>query len=333
VGVNRRAARLVPGVDRLFATLDATRAERDRLRQQRDGLREEQARLRSRVRDLEVWAAQTEQPSFLASYERLRRVRELAHREHGVLHPIWRVNGKDEGRRFAEEHGVRVPALLHPPTPLEEVLIPSAASFVLKPVRGAASRGVYVLRRHGADRFRSLREGQELGWADVLAQARALVAQGRVGERFLVEEAIPGTGTDELPHDWKCYCLGGRVELVLQKATRGPRTADARFRFWDRDLRDLGPVRHADRHDPTLPAPRHAEALIAVAERLAQQLPGPFVRVDLFEANDGPVFGEVTPHPGGTQRFVPEVDRRLGEAWERAEARALARRLRADDVL
>ena len=35
------------------------------------------------------------------------------------------------------------------------------------------------------------------------------------------------------------------------------------------------------------------------------------------------VFGELTPRPGGPHYFGPEHDQRLGELWERAQARLL----------
>ncbi len=109
----------------------------------------------------------------------------------------------------------------------------------------------------------------------------------------------------------------------MQREARSQGREGKRFKFWSPELSELGPVRHQDRYEASLPAPRHPRDLVAAAERIARALPGPFVRVDLYDVPGGVAFGEITPRPGGSQRFTPDLDRRLGEAWERALASEL----------
>jgi hypothetical protein len=312
----RRLARLVPGVSGLLATLDATRAERDRLRVQLEDARTERLG----------------EPSFFAQYERLRRVRAHAEEVAGRRHPIWGSNSKLAGRELARRVGVQVPELLGGPAPPGELLPPSGGGFVLKPVEGSTSRGVFAVIPEGGA-YRSVLDGSRLTWEELQGAAEAAVAEGSISEEFLLEELVAGSGPRTLPYDYKCYCFGGRVELVMQKDARDTRRSSrARFKFWDRTFADLGPVRHAERLDPTLPPPPHPTELIAAAEAIASVLPSTFVRVDLYDPPTGVVFGEITPHPGGLQRFEVGVDRLLGEAWERAEAATLVTEILGPDA-
>ena len=61
-------------------------------------------------------------------------------------------------------------------------------------------------------------------------------------------------------------------------------------------------------------------------------VPRGLLRVDLFEDEDGPVLGEVTPEPGGLVIVRSDVDRMLGQQWEDAEARLRVRFARAGQL-
>ena len=55
--------------------------------------------------------------------------------------------------------------------------------------------------------------------------------------------------------------------------------------------------------------------MISVATDLAARVD--FVRVDIYETNNGIKFGELTNYPGGgIEKFVPEsLDEALGTTW------------------
>lgn len=92
---------------------------------------------------------------------------------------------------------------------------------------------------------------------------------------------------------------------------RGTGKCPRRLALADRDRRPQGNPYASAGH----------QAFREAASKVARHVPTPFVRVDLYEAQDGPVFGEITPIPaGGTSQFVPEWDERLGRLWDRAVA-------------
>jgi TupA-like ATPgrasp len=290
------------------------RAEGDRLRKERD--------------------ESSAEPSFHALFESMKRQREWLQRDHSRRHPIWKANAKMAGRSLAASLGLSVPRLMAGPMPGERLEQPNADRFVVKPVEGHSGRGVYVLV-WDRGRLWSVLDDRPISWDEIRDRLAAEAEADRISREAFVEELIPGdppprsSSADDLPptlpFDWKCYCIGGRVEVVMQKDARGRRgNRGAQYKFWTRDLTELGPVRHQNRYDASLPAPRHPRDLVENAERVARALPGPFVRVDLYDGPVGVVFGEITPHPGGEQRFTPDLDRRLGEAWERALAAEMA---------
>jgi glutathione synthase/RimK-type ligase-like ATP-grasp enzyme len=320
-----RVGRRLPGIPGVASTLARTRAERDRLREERDRL----------LQELREFDAVRSEPSFYALYWSMRRQRRWLSSDHGLGHPVFAASPKMAGRSLAASLGIRVPRLLTGPTPTERLEEPDAERFVVKPVQGWTSRGVYPLVRDG-DRLWSVLDHRATSWEEVRGKLAAdqeeLAAVARAGgwrvaREALVEEMLPsGDPNRALPFDWKCYCIGGRVELVMQidRRARGATW----LKLWSPELTEVGPGRQEVPYDASLPAPGRPRELVEAAERLARALPGPFVRVDLYDAPDGVVFGEISPHPGGTNQFTPDLDRRMGEAWERALAAELARTLK-----
>jgi len=125
--------------------------------------------------------------------------------------------------------------------------------------------------------------------------------------RLLIERLL--TAKDgSVPVDYKFFCFYGRMELVQVDFERF--TAHSRALF-DRHFNRL-PVRYQfPSYGGAFEKPVCFEELVQLAERLAGG--EPFVRVDFYDV-EGPVFGEMTYHPGaGLEHFVPpEWDLRLG---------------------
>lgn len=248
--------------------------------------------------------------------------------ERGFDHPIWEFNDKLSNRELGELAGVRVPELLQGPCSLRRMTPPGRAA-VIKPVNGCSARGVVPLVPDG-DAYYNPRTNARMTWDDAVTQALAdkhtprNMRLLRIGHPdamrppWLLEEFVQGTGGG-MPLDWKAYCFGGRVEVVLQCRRLPMGRLDVQW--WDRDWQPLGDICPAKtyRLDETLPAPRDPNGMVDAFERVAALVDSPFIRVDLYESEQGPVFGETTPHPtGGTLRFAAEWDARLGAAWARA---------------
>lgn len=245
--------------------------------------------------------------------------------ERGFNHPIWEVNDKISNRELGELAGVRVPALLQGPCSLRRMSPPTRPA-VIKPVNGCSARGMVPLIPD-RDAYLDPRSGDRLTWDEAVERAIAdkhtprnvrLLQIGHpdaMRAPWLLEELIqsPGGG---MPLDWKAFCIGGRVEAVMQ-CRRLPR-GRLNIQWYDRDWRPLGDICPSGAYtlDETLPAPTGPDEMIDAFEKVAALVDSPFIRVDLYEDEHGPVFGETTPHPtGGTLRFIPEWDERLGAAW------------------
>lgn len=177
-----------------------------------------------------------------------------------------------------------------------------------------------VKSRHGCNQrafVRSLRDD----WEAVRRRSKAWMAQPyglwldewlylEIPRGLLVE---PFIGTDgQLPIDYKLYVFGGEVACIqvhLERETRH------RWMLFDRQWRRFSsPTR-----DPDPARPSSLDRMIEAAETLGQGFD--FVRVDFYEIDGAPRFGEMTFYPGsGLDPFdPPEIDLILGRLW--AEAR------------
>ncbi|KQN92702.1 hypothetical protein ASE95_08510 [Sphingomonas sp. Leaf231] len=138
-------------------------------------------------------------------------------------------------------------------------------------------------------------------------------------ERLLLIEPMIG---EEL-NDYKFFCFDGEVKVVQ---VDGGRFTDHRRSFYDRDWK-LQPFELAhDLIDGDVPRPRHFARMIELAETLSTGFA--FVRIDFYDLEAGPMFGEMTFAPGaGFERFSPDsADVMFGDWWKEA-----AQRTRRDD--
>ena len=142
-------------------------------------------------------------------------------------------------------------------------------------------------------------------WLDEWAYARV--------PRGLLVEPLIGDG-NALPLDYKFCVFGGRVafgQVHLDRAT------DHRWIVFDRDWCRVSPPTA----EPDPPPPATLARMIAAAELLARG--HDFMRVDFYEIDGRPRFGEFTVYPGSGLLPVlpPALDRRMGELWRRAHER------------
>jgi hypothetical protein len=270
-------------------------------------------------------------PSFLYKLHESTRVSDDL-RQHGMRMQVWQHNSKLAGYRLAERAGVALPKLFRESVDIDAITPADRAffgdRFVVKPHTGAFSRGVHLLVRRDADRFLDLVDGMERSWAELVTSFEDLISAGRVARRVVVEELLCPTSSMQdvtsVPDDWKIYCCYDRPVVVMQR--RLFESADAskwRFRYWTPEWDDLGAAMDPRRHGPHLEPPIDGRALIDAACAIGEALKAPFCRIDLYETDRGVVFGELTPQPGGPQRWRDDIDELLGREWEQAEARLI----------
>lgn len=222
---------------------------------------------------------------------------------------------------FAQSHGIRIPRLLglwDSPADIPWDDLPDR--FVLKSHTGAASRGVYPLHRIDG-RWFVVTHDEHIEPERIVKDLTALVDAGRIGGPFFAQELI-GEGRDNtLPTEIRVFGFYGEVGMVnVRRATQHGDNVGTRVRRFLEDGSD-GP-RHGLHDDDIVPPDVFAEA-VEVGRQLSLHIPRPYVRIDFLDDDGDLVFGELTPRPGGPHRFGPEHDARMGEMWERAQARVL----------
>jgi len=273
-------------------------------------------------------------PSY--TYKRLESARTLRlMHEYDCTDPVFSINGKDKTHDWARELGVRTPELVGIYADIADLPWDSVPErFVLKPFRGSTSMGVFLLERVDGG-WRDLNSGRVVASHDVEQEYRALVTSGAISadvlvERLIVDPRFPGLP----PIDYKIYTFYGRVGLIAAKAHGwdGRGGSVAAFKIFDSEWRDLGDAFAGIPLDPLIPAPVRAAETLELASLIGSAVPRGLLRVDLFEDEDGPVLGEVTPEPGGPVLVRSDVDQMLGRMWEEAEARLRVRLARAGQL-
>jgi hypothetical protein len=283
------------------------------------------ARRDERIRELEQHLASGDlltRPSYRARIHAERRLRELG-RELGVPSTSVIRHGKFWVYELAQSHGFDVPEQFgrwDSPAEIRWDLLPDRV--VIKSAFSSTSRGVVPLRRTDAG-WQVITRDTTLTDDQLTATLVELVETGRARAPFAAEEFLDqdGTGTG-MPTDVRALCFYGDVGVVaLRRSGEHANGSTTRFRFLDQHGADLLDAHPSQRVDQTIPVPPALEELVDAASRLSVAIRAPFSRIDMYQIGDRVVFGEVTPRPGGPQWFGPELDARLGEAWERALAR------------
>ena len=238
----------------------------------------------------------------------------------------------------ADKVGDHLLTTLHLATDDPAALLPSALprQFALK--ASHASGGVILVGDHVAptrrlpeprdDWDRWMVHPDSLDWDLMRAHCRCWLARRykpykqwasrSIPARILVEELLLVDGS--VPADVKFFVFGGRAGLILVDQDG---FGDHKRNLYTPSWEPFNDVRYGYPLGPAVPRPGKLEEMVAVAERLAQEVD--FVRVDLYELGDRVVFGELTIYPmDGVGPFEPaEFDAKLGALWpERSQSGA-----------
>lgn len=182
----------------------------------------------------------------------------------------------------------------------------------------------FVLKaRHGCNQRAFLRRDDDIApaaWFRLQARSAGWMRRGygawldewayRDIPRGLLVEPFVGTG-GELPVDYKIYVFGGHAAFVQVHLER---ERAHRWMLFDTAWKRVSaPTRDADP-----PPPFSLTAMIEAAECMGRGFD--FVRVDFYEVDRRPLFGEMTFYPGsGLDPFDPvELDAVIGAEWLRA---------------
>lgn len=235
----------------------------------------------------------------------------------------WKLDRKTQAYKFADHIGLRRPKNELKTYKLAEIEMPQSP-VVIKPVHATGSMGVYLV--YDKNNIFSARERIRLNsWSELKEDASKKLEASRMGRNFLlrkdewiIEELILNPKEDYLPpNDLKFYTFYGEVLIVLEIN----RAHSGKYRFWDANMEIAKTGKYENESDFDGEGFTREDLEIVVNASL--QIPTPFIRLDMLKGHEGLVFGEATPRPGRFHLFSDEYDRRLGEAYRKAEARIL----------
>lgn len=132
----------------------------------------------------------------------------------------------------------------------------------------------------------------------------------KIKPQILVEPFIGEVAS--LPVDYKLWTFNGKVHFIQVDTDRDSGHKRA---FFDKSWNKLPFSLEFPMEDRDISRPSSLDTMIKYAETLADDIP--FVRVDFYEVNHSPLFGEMTFYPeSGYGRFFPEESgRKVGALW------------------
>jgi hypothetical protein len=205
----------------------------------------------------------------------------------------------------------------------ESWVTPTLWSGSTLPERGARDWPVpFVIKSsHGSGHTIFVRDPQAIDWDAIETKTRSWVADSfgdvarewlytRIERQILVEPFI-GSG-DSAPLDFKFHVFGGRVEYIQVDVDR---FSDHRRAFYDRDWQRTDVELIYKMATTPIARPAALSEMMRGAELLAADFG--YVRVDLYDLDGEPRFGEMTFYPeSGFGRFSPDqADFALGALW------------------
>ncbi|EKD32359.1 MAG: hypothetical protein ACD_77C00116G0001 [uncultured bacterium] len=237
----------------------------------------------------------------------------------------WKLDNKKSAYQFADKIGLRRPVTDEKTYRFEEIKKPNGP-VVIKPVNSTGSMGVYLMFNESS--ILSAREGIYLNsWDELQRDARKKLDDGKSGknpllrtDKWMIEELVlSATGSTVPPNDLKFYCFYGEVVLVLE----ANRAQNNKFCFWDSGMNSIKTGKYEGKGQFFRDGSGFAQEDLNLVISASLQIPVPFIRLDMLKGHDGLVFGEATPRPGKFHLFNDQYDRKLGEAYRRAEDRIL----------
>lgn len=239
----------------------------------------------------------------------------------------WWVNDKLKLASFCKDNGLPTPkieAIWDHPRDID--LSSFGESFVLKPSVLHSARGVMVLQKTGEDRFHDSLTQRDLTQEAIIKEQTEYHEECKfkgtykifVEEKVVSEDAIGGP----IPLDYKIYCFYGIPKMVFQfNRNHKPKRA-AWFDGEFRPLRLSECIRSDWKHihHGVHILPSKWNEMLEIAAKASKLVNTPFMSVDMFSSNNGPLIGEFTPAPGGPYygemyKFTEEFDQEMGQAW------------------
>lgn len=125
-----------------------------------------------------------------------------------------------------------------------------------------------------------------------------------LAEELLVESGEAAVNSEDGLIDYKFMCFNGVVKCCFTCTGRFSEEG-MKVTFYDNEWNIMPFERSHPRETKPMQKPSCYEQMKAAAEKLSKDLP--FARIDFYEVNNHPYFGEITLYPGsGHEAFQPE---------------------------
>lgn len=229
---------------------------------------------------------------------------------------LW-LDNKKNAYKFSRRYNISPPKIYGEFNSMEAIdFSDHPENFVLKPLWGHSSKGVFVLRKTSdKEWFDSMRK-KTFTKDQILQQLKNELLGKAERSAYFTEEMMEDANGVEIPMDYKVYSFYGKVGLIMQKYVGVSNDRSTwRFKFYDADWNDLGPVKYHNLIDSELPKPEIADEIVEAAEKLSLESKVPFLRIDFYATRNGLRFGEFTPMPGGFDEHDVDTDMKLGDMW------------------
>lgn len=251
----------------------------------------------------------------------------IAKREEGVP---WFTGNKIKSYDFVKKFGVRTPELFYCLSAPDELIgkdLPER--FVCKPANLSSSQGVMVLSHKKGNAYINKMNGKEISLSDIVSIQNEIKSKVGLAESqdygLILEEWLVGESqnAEEIPYDYKFFCYGEKIVYIAQYNRNERKNMVSWFlgEFESEDMsgRIICDWKHVSKGEARVPS--CAAGLASIAKKLSRELKTPFVRVDMYAAVEGPVFGEFTLTPGAAYygdvyKYTDEFDRYCGLLWE-----------------
>lgn len=227
--------------------------------------------------------------------------------------PEWQLDDKKSAYSFVEQFKIKVPHTNN--YSYDIASLPLQEGIVIKPVNGAGGRGVYIV--HDDKWIIDVKESSDFqGFDELRSRMHRDLEIGAVAEdSWFIEEIIYENKQEKLAgRDLKFYTFYGKVGLILEII----RYPEMRYCWWDSNLNRIS----VGKYDEQLFIGEGVtKEELQMVEKLSEQIPAPFIRIDFLRSEYDLVFGEFTPKPGNYDEFNKEVDQRLGDDYLKAQVR------------
>lgn len=221
-----------------------------------------------------------------------------------------KLYSKWNSRQFAIKLGMRVPDLYWAGEDVRALPLEALPeSYVIRFCSGHSSRQVWVMDGN-CELLRDRQYTTESLRQDLVATASAYPYRVFV----MVEERL--RRSDDrlgLCDDIKIHTFGDEIPFIIT------RVGMTRYGYYFPDWRPVPfPVSNKkSREIVEFAKPRYLDEMLVWARRYSNAF-GSYVRVDLYDTETGPVFGELATQPCGGKCYTPQAERVLNEHWEKS---------------